>query len=287
MVFQMPTPGPTRRRPRALPLASAISAGLMLGALVVLVAPTWAQFTLFLVFGSVMALLVGGNCWLAHRLRQPLSVMSPEQVSLDPCRQLVAGRKPVLLAAVTGVPGVLAGAAAATHAELWQETVRGAEWGVRDPILHRPSGFYLTTVPWYRFLVDFGFAAMVASLAAAGAVHYLYGGLQLQDRCRRSTAAARAQLSVLCAVLLGLKAAAYWLDRFEIVGRAGELGRRELAAWLQAKSVLCWLALICALLFLTVPVRHRWLPALTGLGLLVLCSGLVGGVYPVLVRYLG
>ncbi|MEY9871848.1 uncharacterized membrane protein (UPF0182 family) [Streptacidiphilus sp. MAP12-33] len=283
----MPTPGPTRRRPCVLPWASAVSAGLALGAVVVLFAPTWAQFSLFLVFGSVMSLLVGGNCWLAHRLRQPLSVMSPEQVSLDPCRQLVAGRKRLLLVTVAGVPGVLAGVAAATHADLWQETVHGARWGVRDPILHRPSGFYLTTVPWYRFLVDFGFAAMVASLAAAGAVHYLYGGLQLQDRRRRSTAAARAQLSVLCAALLALKAAAYWLDRFEIVGRATELGSRELGAWLQAKSLMCWVALICALLFLTVPLRHRWLPALTGVVLLLLCSALVGEVYPVLVAYLG
>jgi hypothetical protein len=29
------------------------------------------------------------------------------------------------------------------------------------------------------------------------------------------------------------------------------------------------------------------MPALTGLVLLLLCSGLVGGVYPVLVAYLG
>jgi uncharacterized membrane protein (UPF0182 family) len=287
LVFQMPTPGPTRRRPRVLPLASAVSIGVVLAALVVLAAPSWGQLFLFLVFGSVMALLVGGNCWLAHRLRQPLSVMSPEQVSLDPCRQLVAGRKPLLLATVAGVPGVLAGAAAATHAELWQETVHGVPWGVRDPHFHLDYSFYLTTVPWYRFLVDFGFAAVVASLAAAGAVHYLYGGLQLQDRRRRSTSAARAQLSVLLAALLALKAAAYWLDRFDIVGRAAQLGPRELTAWLQAKSLLCCVALICAGLFLAVPPRRRWLPAFTGLALLGLCELLVGGVYPLLVGYLG
>ncbi|WP_157597484.1 UPF0182 family protein [Streptacidiphilus rugosus] len=288
MVFQMPTPGPTtRRRPRVLPLASATSAGVMLAALVVLAAPTWGQFFLFVVFGSVMALMVGGNCWLAHRMRQPLSVMSPEQVSLDPCRQLVAGRKPLLLAAVAGLPGVLAGAAAATHAELWRDTVHEAPWGTRDPKFHLDSSFYLTTVPWYRFLVDFGFAAMFASLAAAGAVHYLYGGLQLQDRRRRSTAAARAQLSMLFAVLLALKAAAYWLDRYDIVGRAVALGPREFDAWLQAKTLLCCVALICAGLFLLVPLRRRWLPAFTGLGLLMLSSLLAGGVYPLLVGALG
>ncbi|MBF9067591.1 UPF0182 family protein [Streptacidiphilus fuscans] len=287
MVFQMPTPGPTRRRPRVLPLASAISGGVMLAALVVLLAPTWGQLFLFLVFGAVMALMVGVNCWLAHRLRQPLSVMSPEQVSLDPCRQLVAGRKPLLLATVAGVPGVLAGAAAATHAELWQETVHQVPWGARDPQFHLDYSFYLTTVPWYRFLVDFGFAAAFASLVASGAVHYLYGGLQLQDRRRRSTDAARVQMSVLLAMLLALKAAAYWLDRFDVVGRAAELGPRELTAWLQAKSLLCVVALICAALFLAVPVRRRWLPAVTGLLLLGLCEVLVDGLYPLLVGYLG
>src|SRR5690242_14696024 len=43
----------------------------------------WTKVGLFCVFGLLMALVVGANIYLAHRLRPPLSAMSVEQQSLD------------------------------------------------------------------------------------------------------------------------------------------------------------------------------------------------------------
>ena len=72
----------------------------------------WTKIGLFLVFGLLMALAVGVNIWLAHRLRPPLSAMSLEQQSLDRYRMSIAPYKKWVLLAVTALVGLIAGASA-------------------------------------------------------------------------------------------------------------------------------------------------------------------------------
>ena len=57
----------------------------------------WTKIGLFFVFGLLMAVAVGVNIWLAHRLRPPLSAMSVEQQSLDRYRMGIAPYKKWLL----------------------------------------------------------------------------------------------------------------------------------------------------------------------------------------------
>src|SRR4051812_21496934 len=43
----------------------------------------WTKVGMFLVFGVLMGLIVGGNLWLAYRLRPVFRPNSPEQANLD------------------------------------------------------------------------------------------------------------------------------------------------------------------------------------------------------------
>ncbi len=57
--------------------------------------------------------------------------------------------------------------------------VNGVPFGEKRPAVPMDVAFYAFDLPWYRFLLGFGFAAAVLSLIAAALTHYLYGGLRV------------------------------------------------------------------------------------------------------------
>ncbi len=248
---------------------------------------------LFLFFGLVTALLVGLNCWLAYRLRSPLSAMSEEQRSLERYRCAIDRHRGRVLVLAALVPGLVAGATASDDWRTWLSYRHGTAFGTVDPQFHRDLSFYVFTLPWYRFLVDFGLTVLVAALACTALVHYLYGSIQAQARGRRFSGAAQAHLGVLLGLFTALKAVAYWLDRYALEVRGGSLGPvrswtgldfTDATAVLPGRAILCCAAAICAALFLLTPLRRSWTVPMIGLGLMALSSVLVGTVYPALVQ---
>ncbi|MGW5094866.1 UPF0182 family membrane protein [Streptomyces nodosus] len=253
----------------------------------------WTKVGLFFVFGLLMAAAVGFNVWLAHRLRPPLSAMSMEQQSLDRYRMGIAPYKKWLLLGITALVGLIAGASASSQWRTWLMWVNGVPFHQKDPQFHLDVAFYAFDLPWYRFLLGFGFAAAVLSLIAATLTHYLYGGLRVTSPGARATAAATGHLSVLLGVFVALKAIAYWLDRYGLAVKSSDFkatgnwtGLRyvDANAYLPAKTILFCIAVICALLFFATLWRRTWQLPVIGFGLMVLSAILIGGLYPALVQ---
>lgn len=253
----------------------------------------WTKIGLFLVFGLVMAVVVGVNIYLAHRLRPPLSAMSVEQQSLDRYRMSIAPYKKWLLLGVSSVVGLIAGASASGQWRTWLQWVNSTPFGTKDPQFGMDVAFYAFDLPWYRFLLSFGFAAVVLGLLAAAAVHYLYGGLRVTSPGARATAAATSHLSVLLGLFVSLKAVAYWLDRYGLALKSsgfkatdGWTGLRyvDANAYLPAKTILFCIAIVCALLFFVTLWRRTWSLPVIGFGLMVLSAILIGGLYPAIVQ---
>ncbi|WP_234335762.1 UPF0182 family protein [Streptomyces sp. NRRL S-1022] len=248
---------------------------------------------LFFVFGLLMAAAVGLNIWLAHRLRPPLSAMSMEQQSLDRYRMAIAPYKKWLLLAVTALVGLIAGASASSQWRTWLMWVNGVPFHEKDPQFHLDVSFYAFDLPWYRFLLGFGFAAAILCLIAAALTHYLYGGLRVTSPGARATAAATGHLSVLLGIFVALKAVAYWLDRYGLAVKSSDFkatdnwtGLRyvDANAYLPAKTILFCIAVICALLFFATLWRRTWQLPVIGFGLMVLSAILIGGLYPAIVQ---
>ncbi|MEU3750292.1 MULTISPECIES: UPF0182 family protein [Streptomyces] len=253
----------------------------------------WTKIGLFAVFGLLMGLAVGLNIWLAYRLRPPLSAMSLEQQSLDRYRMGVAPFKKWVLLAVTVLVGLIAGASASGQWRTWLMWVNGVKFGQKDPQFGLDVAFYAFDLPWYRFLLAFGFAAAVLSLIAAALTHYLYGGLRITSPGARATAAATGHLSVLLGVFVSLKAIAYWLDRYGLAVKSSDFkatgnwtGLRyvDANAYLPAKTILFCIAAICAVLFFATLWRRTWQLPVIGFGLMVLSAVLIGGLYPAIVQ---
>lgn len=253
----------------------------------------WTKIGLFFVFGLLMALAVGFNIWLAHRLRPPLSAMSMEQQSLDRYRMGIAPYKKWLLLGITSLVGLIAGASASGQWRTWLMWVNGVPFHQKDPQFHLDVSFYAFDLPWYRFLLGFGFAAAILSVIAAALTHYLYGGLRVTSPGARATAAATGHLSVLLGIFVALKAVAYWLDRYGLAVKSSDFkatgnwtGLRyvDANAYLPAKTILFCIAVICALLFFATLWRRTWQLPVIGFGLMVLSAILIGGLYPAIVQ---
>jgi uncharacterized membrane protein (UPF0182 family) len=243
---------------------------------------------LFLLFGVLMAVAVGGNLALAYRLRPPFRPMSMEQQNLERYRTAIEPRRRLIGIVTSVVLGIFVGLTAQAKWETWLLWRQGVKFNVKDPQFGWDISYFVFTYPFQRFVLGMLFTAVLLSLFGALAVHYLFGGLRLQTPGEKVTPAARVHLSVLLGLFVLLKAAAYVLDRYGLVfsDRGGITGASytDVKAVLPAKGILVIVALICAaLVFANIVLRNIQLPAIA-LILLVVTSIVTSGIYPALVQ---
>ena len=132
---------------------------------------------------------------------------------------------------------------------------------------------------------------VIVCLVIAALTHYLFGGirLQTQDRVEKVIPAAKVHLSVLLGLFVLLKAVAYYLDRFGLAfsprGKVTGASYTDVHAVLPAKTILLFISMLCAVLFIYNIRQRGWiLPALS-FGILVISSLVIGGLYPTLIQY--
>ncbi len=243
---------------------------------------------LFLLFGLLMAGIVGGNVVAAYRFRPLFRPASPEQVNLDRYRDVVDPLRKWLLIGVAVVLGLFAGGSGSGQ---WRQFLlwrHGGSFGTKDAYFHKDIGFYIFDLPWLHYLVDFGMAVTVLSLLASAVVHYLFGGIRLQVKQDRLSGAAQVQISVLAGFFVLFKAAGFWLGRYSLTSNGGGLftgiGFTDKQAALPSKAILTAIAIICAILFFANVFRRTWLLPSVGLALLVLSSILLGVIWPGIVQ---
>jgi uncharacterized membrane protein (UPF0182 family) len=243
---------------------------------------------LFLVFGLLMGAVVAANVVLAYRFRPLFRPPSQEQANLDRYREVVDPLRRWLVIAVAVVLGLFAGGSGSGQWRQFLMWRHRAPFGTEDPYFHKDVGFYVFELPWLHYLVDFGLALTVLSLLAAAVVHYLFGGIRLQSKQDRLSGAAQVQISVLAGLFVLFKAVDYWLDRFNLSNDSGGLftgiGYTDKNAVLPAKTILTFIAIICAVLFFANIFRRSWMLPSVGLALLVVSSILLGVIWPGIVQ---
>src|SRR4051794_7812977 len=244
---------------------------------------------LFAVAGVATGGLVATAIWLAYRFRPTFRPMSLEQQNLERYRQSLEPRRGLVLTAVAVVLGLFAGFTAQGSWQKWLTFRNSTPFGTKDPQFGLDLSFFVFDYPFYRMLLGFGFAIVLLSLIGSVLTHYVFGGLRLQTPGQKLTAAARVQLSVLLGLFVLLKAVAYWLDRYGLVySHRGDLftgaSYTDVNALLVPKTILVFVAAVCAIAFFAnIVVRNFLLPA-AALVLLLVSSLVIGVAYPAIVQ---
>jgi uncharacterized protein len=247
----------------------------------------WAMFAIVAVF---MAAVIGFNIWLAYRIRPTYRpAASPQQQGLEAYRLVIDPHRRLVLGVLLGLIALISGLTGASNWRTWLQFSNRTSFGIVDRQFHLDISFFVFVYPFLRMVLSYLFAAILLSVLAAAAVHYLYGGLRLQPKGERATQGARAHLFVLVGIFVLLKAIAYWVDRYGIdfsqrgVVQTGA-SYTDVNAVLPAKTVLAIIAVLCALLFFAGALRRSTMLPAVGFGLLVLSAVLIGGVYPAIVQ---
>ncbi len=248
---------------------------------------------LFLVFGGLMAATVGLTMALAYRFRPVLWPGMPGMPDdgMDRYREVLGPRMGRVIGIAAVVMGLFAGASATGQWRSFSLWRHSQEFGTQDPYFNKDVGFYVFSLPFWHYVVDFVMAIAVVGLIAAIVVNYLFGGVRLSGRAgERLTSAAQIQVSALLAVFVLAKAVDYWLDRYDLVTSSGSIftgmGYTDDKAVLPAKEILAGIAIVCAVLFLANIARRTWLLPSVGVALFALSAIILGLVVPSVVQAL-
>jgi hypothetical protein len=248
------------------------------------------RLVVFLVAGLLVGAIVFAGLALAYRMRP---VFVPTTGPNDPVaryRTAVMARLRLFGIGVPVVIGLLAGIVAQSYWPRVQLFLHGGDFGITDPQFGKDLGFYAFDLPFYRLVLSFLFVAVFLAFLANMVSHYIFGGIRLSGRTGVLSRPARIQLVALVGLLVLLKAAAYWFDRYELLShtRSGKpftgAGYTDINAVLPAKLILLAIAVICAAaVFSALFLRDLRIPAI-GLVLLLLSSLIVGAGWPLIVE---
>lgn len=247
----------------------------------------WTKTLLFLATAVVMGLVLGATMVLAFRAR-PFYHPSDEHSSIARYRDAINPIRTWLMGGVCVIAAIFAGVSGAGQWRTFLLWRHGVPFGQTDPYFGKDIGFYVFTLPWWQYVVNYLLAALVLALVASVVVHYLYGGLRLSSSGERFSGPAQAQLSVIIGLLLLVKATDYWLDRYDLVHHDAPLftgmGYTDDHAVLPGRNILAGIALICAVLFFVNAWRRSWLMPTVGVSLMVASAILLGLIWPAIVQ---
>lgn len=245
----------------------------------------FTNILLFLIGGLLIGGSVALSLWIAYRSRPVFVPVSGPEDPIARYRTAIIARLRVFAIGIPVVVGLIAGLAAEGNWELVQLFLNSTPFGQTDPVFGMDIGFYTFQLPFYRWLLDWLFAAVTLAFVVGLITHYVFGGIRLTGRAGQVSTAARAQLAALAGIFVLLKAVAYWFDRFELLFSDRSdiftgATYTDLNAVMPAKLILLFISIICAAAFFAAVFRRNLqLPAIATV-LLILSSVLIGAAWP-------
>jgi len=246
----------------------------------------WARVIPAIVFGLIFFALFYGNILVARHFA-PTYLAYEDQV-IQIYKSLP---KRILGIALFAGAFFFSLVAAASASDEWLVIVRflnQTPFRLSDPIFSRDIAFYVFTLPFYKFVYSWLLGSLAVTAVAAAVVHFFDGGIQIRPGDQFFAPHVKAHLSVIVGLIFLVVAWGYRLNMFELLysprGAAFGAGYADIHAQLPAYWVLLVVAGACAMLFLMNIYFKGWKLPLTGIGLLLVASILVGGIYPAVVQ---
>lgn len=247
-----------------------------------------AKIGLAAVFAMIFTLLVVTSMWLADKLRPTIVPASPEQRALDGYRQLGRRSQWVFRVIVGSILGLMVGLPAATQWDTWLQFRNSQAFGIEDPLFGLDVSFYIFQLPFAGFVLNWLFGALLLILLISLGVHYLNGGVRIQNQGRKVTPQAKAHISVLLALLAITRAGGYWLSRFSLTtstrGVVKGATYTDVNAQLPATNLMILVSIAVAVLYLWNVWLKGWRIPILATGLWLLVASTAGTAYPAIVQ---
>ncbi len=247
-----------------------------------------AKIALAVIFTGLFFVLCWINLWIADRIAPRFRPAGPEEEFVERYQELIGRRTGLVRIIVSLLFGLIAGVGTSSQWKDWILFTNRVDFGVSDPLFHTDVGFYVFTLPFLRFLVNWMFAAVLIVIIITAVAHYLNGGIRVQTPGQRVTPQVKAHLSVLLAALALLKGAAYWLQRYELTyssrGFVNGAGYTDTKAQLPAINLLILISFGAAVLLIVNIRRRGWVLPVIAVGLWAFVAVIAGAAYPAFIQ---
>ena len=247
-----------------------------------------ARIVLALIFISVFFVLCWVNLFVADRLAPHHRPAGPEEELLAVWHEFTDRRARLVRVAVSAFLALIAGAGVSSQWNEWLLFTNAVDFGQKDPVFQQDIGFYVFRLPFLSFLTSWLFFTFVMILIITAVQHYLNGGIRLQVERDYVTPQVKAHLSLLLGVLALVKAADYWLQRYELLfsqrGAIDGATYTDVNVQRPAIYLLLLISILSFGLLITNIFRRGWqLPAVT-VGLWAFCAIVAGSLYPAFIQ---
>ena len=247
-----------------------------------------AKVLLALIFTAIFFVLLWVNLTIADRLAPKFRAVGPEDELVQRYRETVGPHAGKVRIGISLLFALMSGTGVASQWHNWLLFRNGVDFGVNDAQFGRDVGFYVFTLPFISFLVDWAFVALVIVAAVTVGAHYLNGGIRVQAAAERVTPHVKAHISVLLGLMALVKAVGYYYQRFELNfstrGAVHGATYTDVKAQLPALQLLVFISLAAAVLFLLNIRRQGWVLPVIAVGLWAFISVIVGAVYPAFIQ---
>ena len=236
-----------------------------------------AKLTLFGIFFGAFVLLAGINLLIADRLA-PSAFPANVHPYVERFHEVFGHRLRLLRYIGAGILALVVALPTTSQWQSWLLFRNSQSFGMSDAQFGADVGFYVFELPFLTFVLDWLFIAMVLVLVITLLAHVLNGGVVFASPMPSVRPATKGHIAVLLAVLAALKAADYWVSRYETTNeRRGFVQGATYAvveAQLPALMLLMLVALLVAVLYLATMRRTSWrIPVIASILWLVLIVG--------------
>ena len=253
-----------------------------------------SRIVLALIFIAVLFALLYGNLTIADRMAPAQRPRGPEEDVLTRYHDSLGQRPRLVRLAVTLLFALPIGAGASDQWEEWLLLTNSVDFGSVDPIdalwFGNDVGFYVFQLPFLAYIVNWLFNVVLLTFFITAIAHYVNGGIRFQKQGQRVTPQVKAHLSVLLGALALIKAADYFLGRYELTTSTSGVVDGATYTDLNARLPVHWLLILISLLafvLLIVNIRLKgWVLPTLAVGLWAFVAIVMGGIYPLVIQRL-
>ena len=249
-----------------------------------------AQVVLVALFTALFFVICFVNLTVADRLAPIVRPPGPEEDLLARYHVAVGRRAWMVRVAGSALLALLAGFGVSDRWQEWLLFTNGGDFGVEDAQFGKDIGFYVFKMPFTSFVVGWLFGTLIVTLVVTTVLHYLNGGIRLQTMGERVQPAVKAHLSLLLGLLALVKAADYWLARYELTtstrGAVHGATYTDVKAQLPAINLLILISLFAVILLIVNIRRRGWVLPVLAVGLWAFVALVMGNIYPAVIQNL-
>ena len=236
--------------------------------------------------GAFVFLLV--NLMIADKVAPLTLPNTPEDQTVIRIREATAKNRGKLRVALAAVVALMLGLPASAEWQNWLMFRNRQAFSVGDPQFKANVGFYVFRLPFAQFVVAWTFGMLVLAIIIVTAFHFVNGSIRPQDRVQRVSPQAKVHLSVLLAGAALLRAANYWLSKYDLTSSERGVVRgalyTDVKAQLPALNLMILVSLAVAVLLLWNVRQRGWRLPVMAVGLWVVVALVAGTVYPAIVQ---